>query len=107
MDAMVNVAMSHFIDLGVTDDPGYEGVCDNEIDEIQCLKWNLDSNLLKAIDRAKSTSVEMGKNLLVKRKPFAVFGKVQLTQRKVNPDTFVQMALQLAYMRLHKRPGDI
>ena len=33
------------------------------------------------------------------------FGKDGLIQLKVNPDTFVQMCIQLAYIRLHKKPG--
>ena len=34
---------------------------------------------------------------------FTSFGKAAIKQRKVHPDTFVQLALQLAYYKLHGR----
>lgn len=110
MDAMVNVAMSHFIDLGVTDNAHAPfAPIDGETigqDEFKLLEWTLDDSCLDDIARAKATALEVGKQLVIKRKPFIEFGKSGITKYKVNPDTFVQMALQLAYMRLHQKPGN-
>lgn len=36
---------------------------------------------------------------------FTAFGKAAIKQRKLHPDTFVQLAMQLAYYRLHKKYG--
>ena len=69
------------------------------------LKWKLDGGLMARIHEAKSTSLKICKNLVVKREAFISFGKTELVRINVNPDTFVQMAIQLAYIRLHKKPG--
>lgn len=106
MDAMVNVAMSHFIDLGVNDNPNFaEDSYDSSDDNFTRLEWLLDDSLIKAINEARLVSLEMGKKLVLKRKAFMNFGKSRITELRVNPDTFVQMAIQLAYIRLHKKPG--
>lgn len=34
---------------------------------------------------------------------FTAFGKVTIKQRKLHPDTFIQLAMQLAYYKLHKK----
>lgn len=34
---------------------------------------------------------------------FTGFGKAAIKQRKLHPDTFVQLAMQLAYYKLHKK----
>uniref|UniRef100_A0A8C9T1G5 Peroxisomal carnitine O-octanoyltransferase n=1 Tax=Scleropages formosus TaxID=113540 RepID=A0A8C9T1G5_SCLFO len=36
---------------------------------------------------------------------FTSFGKAELKKKRLHPDTFVQLALQLAYYRLHGAPG--
>ena len=78
-----------------------------EEDKFILLKWNLDQNLLGKIMEAKSTSIRISKDLVLKRKSFNSFGKAGLVRIKVNPDTFVQMAIQLAYIRLHKKAGNL
>lgn len=34
---------------------------------------------------------------------FTAFGKDAINQKKLHPDTFVQLAKQLAFQRMHKR----
>lgn len=36
---------------------------------------------------------------------FTAFGKAAIKEKKLHPDTFVQLAMQLAYYRMHKRYG--
>jgi len=36
---------------------------------------------------------------------FTAFGKAAIKQKKLHPDTFVQLAKQLAYHKMHKRYG--
>ena len=94
-------------DLGISDRMNfpYEADIMTEEDNFTLLKWKLDQNLLQKIHEAKSTSQQICKSLVLTRKPFLSFGKVGLVRINVNPDTFVQMAIQLAYIRLHKKPG--
>ena len=49
---------------------------------------------------------QVGNQLILKRTIFEDFGKDALVAAKVNPDTFVQMCIQLAYIKLHKKPGN-
>lgn len=37
------------------------------------------------------------------REKFTGFGKALAVKNRIHPDTFVQMALQLAYYRMHKK----
>jgi carnitine O-octanoyltransferase len=76
-----------------------------EEDNFTLLRWKLDQNMLEKIHEAKSTRQQMCNSLVLTRKPFLPFGKNGLVRINVNPDTFVQMAIQLAYIRLHKKPG--
>ena len=109
---MVNVVMSHFIDLGVNDDhlktdlekptPYFEAEVVTE------LPWQLDDTIIQCIQTAKAISLDLGNSLLLKRKAFTDFGKKALTKEvKVNPDTFLQMAIQLAFQRLHHKAGEL
>ena len=70
------------------------------------LEWNLDSRLKWSIEAAERSTEGSTKDIVLKRRPFKNFGKTDIQKLKVNPDTFVQMALQLAYFRLHKKPGE-
>lgn len=36
---------------------------------------------------------------------FTAFGKSVIKQKKLHPDTFIQLAMQLAFYRIHKRYG--
>ena len=95
-----------FIDIGISDKVKYQtDVTLDENDNFTLLEWKLDAKLIDKIQEAKATSIEIGKLLVLKRKPFNLFGKTDLVRIRVNPDTFVQMAIQLAYMRLHNKSG--
>ena len=95
-----------FIDIGVSDKVKYPtDVSLDKNDDFTLLEWKLDAKMIDKIQEAKATSIEIGKLLVLKRKSFNLFGKTDLVRIRVNPDTFVQMAIQLAYMRLHKKSG--
>ena len=102
--------MSHFIDLGVNDGlktPLIKSTYSAAAPVVQLL-WHLDETITQAIQRAKALSLQLGNSLLLKRKAFTDFGKRALTKEiQVNPDTFQQMAIQLAYQRLHHKAGTL
>ena len=102
---MVNVAMSHFIDLGVNDHQVFSEVFSKDDTSFFRLPWDLDEVILERIQAAKHRSLGYGSSLVLKRTAFSQFGKKALKGLEVNPDTFVQMAIQLAYMRLHGKPA--
>ena len=107
MDAMVTVALSFFSDLGISDMGGSwsQPVKVEHYPKPVQLQWNLDDQIHKALEQARVTSHYYTSNFIVKRKSFEGFGKNALTKARVNPDTFVQMCIQLTYQRLHKTPG--
>ena len=105
---MVNVVMSHFIDLGVNDHQPVPERPINSSDTTSSvfkLTWKLDEIILERIQAAKRLSLDYGNSLLFKRTAFSDFGKNALKSIQVNPDTFVQVAIQLAYIRLHGKPA--
>ncbi len=109
IDAMVTVVMSYFIHLGITDMGGKwpypEPTNPRKLKDPQLLTWKIDQKLETAINLAKENAQKLNVDIVLKRKPFKGFGKKDIQKLKVNPDTFVQMALQLAYYRLHGKPG--
>jgi len=106
---MVTVVMSYFIHLGITDMGGKwpypEPTNPRKLKDPQLLTWKIDQKLETAINLAKENAQKLNVDIVLKRKPFKGFGKKDIQKLKVNPDTFVQMALQLAYYRLHGKPG--
>lgn len=69
------------------------------------LLFTLDKTALSDISQAKQLYLETTRNLQVVCYAFTAFGKAAIKQRKLHPDTFVQLAMQLAYYRLYREPG--
>ncbi|XP_046906153.1 peroxisomal carnitine O-octanoyltransferase isoform X1 [Hypomesus transpacificus] len=69
------------------------------------LVFTVDDRVRRDIKHAKQQYLETAAQLQVVCCAFTSFGKAAIKQRKVHPDTFVQLALQLAYYKLHGRPG--
>ncbi|KAI1885482.1 hypothetical protein AGOR_G00204150 [Albula goreensis] len=69
------------------------------------LVFNLDDQAKADIARAKQQYLESAQNLQVVCYAFTDFGKTSIKKKRLHPDTFVQLALQLAYYRLHGKPG--
>uniref|UniRef100_A0A3Q3W6X4 Peroxisomal carnitine O-octanoyltransferase n=1 Tax=Mola mola TaxID=94237 RepID=A0A3Q3W6X4_MOLML len=67
------------------------------------LVFTVDEKIRRDIGHAKQQYLES--DLQVVCYAFTAFGKAAIKQRKLHPDTFVQLAMQLAYYRLHKKPG--
>jgi hypothetical protein len=65
MDAMVNVVMSHFIDLGVVDCAGVwrqdSPIMSSSL-AIKELTWRLNSKVIEKISAAKTASLKLGKH---------------------------------------------
>uniref|UniRef100_A0A3Q3IG18 Peroxisomal carnitine O-octanoyltransferase n=1 Tax=Monopterus albus TaxID=43700 RepID=A0A3Q3IG18_MONAL len=69
------------------------------------LVFTVDEKVQSDISHAKQQYLESAQDLQVVSYTFIAFGKTAIKQRKLHPDTFVQLAMQFAYYRLHKRPG--
>uniref|UniRef100_A0A674D2E0 Peroxisomal carnitine O-octanoyltransferase n=1 Tax=Salmo trutta TaxID=8032 RepID=A0A674D2E0_SALTR len=104
-DAMVLVTQGYYVDqqLKATDGKwkGSETVRPMPLPEE--LVFTVDDRVRSDVAHAKQQYFET--DLQVVCYAFTSFGKAAIKQRKLHPDTFIQLALQLAYYRQHGRLG--
>ncbi|XP_028983744.1 peroxisomal carnitine O-octanoyltransferase-like isoform X1 [Betta splendens] len=106
-DAMVLVSMSWYLDQQVKQMGGKWKGSDTvrPMPLPEELVFTVDEKVLSDISHAKQQYLESTKDLQVVCCAFTAFGKATIKQKKLHPDTFVQLAMQLAYYRVHKTPG--
>ncbi|KAK6490777.1 peroxisomal carnitine O-octanoyltransferase [Huso huso] len=106
-DAMVLVSMCYYIDQKLKANEGkWKGSeVVRDIAQPEELVFAVDEKVLQDIELAKQQYHDKAQDLQVASYAFTSFGKAAIKKRKVHPDTFVQLALQLSYYRLHGKPG--
>ncbi|MBN3305634.1 OCTC octanoyltransferase, partial [Amia calva] len=106
-DAMVLVSMCFYIDQKLKASGGQwkgsEAVRD--VPRPQELVFKVDTKVREDIALAKLQYRQSAQDLQLVSYAFTAFGKAAIKKKRFHPDTFVQLALQLAYFRLHRRPG--
>lgn len=106
-DAMVMVDISQYVDDRVLKDggrwKGSEKVRNIPLPEE--LVFTVDEKVLNDVKHAKEQFSNQASDIQIVVNSFTPFGKKLTKKRNLHPDTFVQLALQLAYYRLHGRPG--
>lgn len=68
------------------------------------LKFNIGSKMLEAIENAKKNADSLIDDLDLTISQYKIFGKDFLKSMQLSPDAFIQVALQLAFYRLHQEP---
>ncbi|XP_064616080.1 carnitine O-acetyltransferase-like [Liolophura sinensis] len=76
-----------------------------ESDPPRRLKFNLDTQTLEDIEAAKVHADSQISDLDLTALTFNHFGKAFAKSSKVSPDAFIQVAIQLAYYRIHSEHG--
>ncbi|XP_037366516.1 peroxisomal carnitine O-octanoyltransferase isoform X1 [Talpa occidentalis] len=106
-DAMVMVNISNYVDEKVFENEGRWKGSEKvrNIPHPEELVFTVDKRVLNDVSEAKAQYLKQASDLQVAAYAFTSFGKKQTKKEKLHPDTFVQLALQLAYYRLHGRPG--
>uniref|UniRef100_A0ACB8FWR1 Uncharacterized protein n=2 Tax=Sphaerodactylus townsendi TaxID=933632 RepID=A0ACB8FWR1_9SAUR len=106
-DAMVVVALCSYIDDKVIESEGrWKGS-----DKVRDIPWpeelvfSLDSKIQNDIADAKQRYYKQISDIQLVNYAFTSFGKSLIKKQKLHPDTFVQLALQLAYHKLHGHPA--
>ncbi|XP_004702696.1 peroxisomal carnitine O-octanoyltransferase isoform X2 [Echinops telfairi] len=106
-DAMVLVNINNYVDVKIFENEGKwkgsEKVRDVPLP--QELVFTVDEKILNDIEQAKAQFFKQASDLDIVVSAFTSFGKKLTKKKKLHPDTFVQLALQLAYYRLIGRPG--
>ncbi|XP_077160259.1 peroxisomal carnitine O-octanoyltransferase isoform X2 [Paroedura picta] len=106
-DAMVVVVLCSYIDNKIIESEGrWKGS-----DKVRDIPWpeelvfNLDQKMLSNIAYAKEQYYKQVSDIQLVNYAFTSFGKSLIKKQKLHPDTFVQLALQLAYFKLHGHPA--
>ncbi|KAK9888430.1 hypothetical protein WA026_000678 [Henosepilachna vigintioctopunctata] len=69
------------------------------------LRFNVGDELNKAVDIAALNVDKLSDNLDLNVFNFTEFGKDFVKSQKLSPDSFIQIAIQYAFYRIHKVPG--
>ncbi|KAM9302990.1 peroxisomal carnitine O-octanoyltransferase isoform 2-T2 [Morus bassanus] len=69
------------------------------------LVFTVDQKIIDEIGCTKEFYYKKVSDLQIVNYAFTPFGKALMRQKKLHPDTFVQLALQLAYYKCHGCPG--
>ncbi|XP_068091611.1 peroxisomal carnitine O-octanoyltransferase [Hyperolius riggenbachi] len=106
-DAMVLVTLSDYIDQEVKAAEGrWKGsAVVRDMPRPVELVFTVDQKILDDISQAKAQYLIQASDIQLANYAFTSFGKALAKERKLHPDTFVQLALQLAFYKLHGRPG--
>uniref|UniRef100_A0A1A7XUI1 Peroxisomal carnitine O-octanoyltransferase n=1 Tax=Iconisemion striatum TaxID=60296 RepID=A0A1A7XUI1_9TELE len=106
-DAMVLVSMCWYLDEQVRATEGKWKGSDavRRMPPPEELLFTVDEKVVGDINHAKQQYLESTQNLQIVCYAFTAFGKTAIKQKKLHPDTFVQLAMQLAYFKLHHKPG--
>ncbi|KAH9640832.1 hypothetical protein HF086_014418 [Spodoptera exigua] len=71
----------------------------------QLLKFNVSPEVNKMIEDAKKNLDKLVQNLQLNCFHYDKYGKNFIKSQKLSPDSYIQMAMQLAFYRLHNVPG--
>ncbi|XP_030055676.1 peroxisomal carnitine O-octanoyltransferase isoform X2 [Microcaecilia unicolor] len=106
-DGIVLIGMNEYVDWKVMENEGlWKG--SHKIRDIpwpEELVFTVDLKVLDDIRLAKEQYQKQASDLQLINYAFTSFGKKLVKELKLHPDTLVQLALQLAYYKLHRRPG--
>nr|XP_004662354.1 peroxisomal carnitine O-octanoyltransferase [Jaculus jaculus]XP_045016848.1 peroxisomal carnitine O-octanoyltransferase [Jaculus jaculus]XP_045016849.1 peroxisomal carnitine O-octanoyltransferase [Jaculus jaculus]XP_045016850.1 peroxisomal carnitine O-octanoyltransferase [Jaculus jaculus] len=106
-DAMVMVNIAHYVDERILESEGRWKGSDKvrDIPHPEELVFTVDKKVLNDISNAKAQHLKQSSDVQIAAYAFTSFGKKLTKKYSLHPDTFIQLALQLAYYRLHGRPG--
>ncbi|CAJ0964424.1 unnamed protein product [Ranitomeya imitator] len=106
-DAMVLVALCDYIDQNIKSCEGrWKGSSSvRDLPDPEELVFTVDQKIINDIASAKAQYHTQASDLQVANYAFTSFGKSLVKKKKLHPDTFVQLSLQLAFYKLHGRPG--
>ncbi|KAK7110671.1 hypothetical protein V1264_014507 [Littorina saxatilis] len=107
MDGMMLVFSTYYVHCKLLECKGqwqgHAGV--RKLPEPKQLHIHLDPPLMDSLQEAKKQFADLRASVEVKVFIFTNYGKKYLKSQRIHPDTCVQLALQLAYYRMYKKPA--
>lgn len=82
--------------------PDWQKTSENKIVPRE-MKFDIDEKIKFEIKRVKEMTDSFRGSVDIKHECYSEYGKKIMKMHKIHPDSYVQMALQLAYFRLHKK----
>ncbi|XP_039913931.1 peroxisomal carnitine O-octanoyltransferase [Hirundo rustica] len=106
-DAMALITMLSYAEKKIIENEGKWKGSDNvrDIPRPEELVFTVDPKIIDEIGYTKELYYKKVSDVQLVSYAFTSFGKALIRKRKLHPDTFVQLALQLAYYKCHGHPG--
>lgn len=107
-DGIASVAATHYVHLALTECKGQLPALreiKSDIAHPKEIKFFIDTHIQEELKRVQKLHETERQKFKVIRECFSHYGKEEIQKLKVHPDAYVQMAIQLAYYKLHKRPA--
>lgn len=101
LDAVVGVNMMEAAATTLLQGPLPTPLPEHDVPAPQLLPWELSPATIAAMSHAAADMDKLVDSVLFRAFHFTAFGKEQMKRHKLSPDAFFQVALQLAYYRLH------
>lgn len=102
-DGTISISFSSFLLLSLMEEPEPDWDVPPKLHIIpKEIKFQLDEQLLGEISKMNEQVAGAKNSVIVQCQQFTGFGKTFMKNQKIHPDSFVQMALQWAYYKLHK-----
>ncbi|XP_054272282.1 peroxisomal carnitine O-octanoyltransferase-like isoform X1 [Macrosteles quadrilineatus] len=103
-DGIVSGSAMHFTYSALKESAGQNvNMTSQQLPKPQQLEFVVDSHIRSEIERAMDDQQKEKDKFLISQEEFLTFGKKRIQNSRIHPDSFIQMALQLAYFRLHSR----
>ncbi|KAK3912117.1 Peroxisomal carnitine O-octanoyltransferase [Frankliniella fusca] len=104
-DGMISITNSFYIYQSLVESGGvWSGPSTvRTLSKPRNLTFVLDSTLTKELHSADLRLITSKSKVIIVREKFSSYGKAYTVKNRIHPDTFVQMALQLTYFRMHKK----
>jgi carnitine O-octanoyltransferase len=103
-DGTISIAFSTFILMSLMEESEPDWDVEPKLKIIpKEIKFQIDDHLRSEIVRVEKFLEGISQSVTVKCTQFDGYGKALMKDHKVHPDCYVQMALQLAYFKLHQK----
>ena len=102
-DGTISISFSLFILMSLMEEeePNWDEIPAKQIIPNE-LKFQIDQTLRDEIEKVEKNVADVRNSMLVHCGQFDGYGKTVMKEQKIHPDSYVQMALQLTYWKIHK-----